>query len=126
MDPLKTQHIKEIYHILKVVFIILPIVAGVDKFFNILTDWTQYINPIFLDVLPLTGVAFMMIVGIIEISAGLLVLLNPRIGGYIVSGWLVGIALSLLVGWMYVDVAVRDIVMAISAFSMAKLSKLVE
>lgn len=110
---------------MKTVFVILPIAAGADKFFYILTDWTQYINPMLLDILPFSGETFMMIVGVIEIIAGLIVLARPYIGGLIVAAWLTGIALSLLAGWMYADVAVRDLVMAVSALSMAKLSKLV-
>lgn len=125
MEKAQNQHVKTIYSVLRYVFIILPIVVGADKFTNILTDWTQYINPLILDVIPVTGAVFMMIVGVIEIIAGLIVLKNPYIGGFIVSAWLTGIAFSLIIGWMYVDVAVRDLVMAISAFSMAKLSKFI-
>lgn len=125
MNTTKTFQINQVYTILKTVFIIVPIVAGADKFFNILTDWTAYINPLMLDILPVTGATFMMIVGVIEIAAGLIVLKKPEVGGLIVAAWLAGIALSLIAGWMYVDVAVRDLVMAISAFSMAKMSKLV-
>lgn len=126
METLQNNQLKTVYTTLKYVFVILPIVAGADKFSNFLTDWTQYINPLILDIIPVTGATFMMIVGIIEIIAGLIVLKNSYIGGFIVSAWLTGIALSLIAGWMYVDVAVRDLVMAISAFSMAKLSKFVE
>jgi uncharacterized membrane protein HdeD (DUF308 family) len=63
--------------------------------------------------------------GIVEIIAGILVLVRPHIGGYVVAAWLTAIALNLLAGWIYVDVAVRDLVMAIAAYSMAKLSKIV-
>lgn len=68
----------------------------------------------------------MMVVGVIEIGAGILVFLNPKIGGLVVSAWLACIALSLLIGWDFADVAVRDLVMAISAFSMAKLAVVVD
>lgn len=115
-----------IFTVLKLTFTILPIVAGIDKFFNILCDWTQYINPMILDVIPLSGSAFMMVVGVIEIAAGILVFLRPKIGGLVVSAWLVCIALTLLVGWRFPDVAVRDLVMAISAFSMARLALIVD
>jgi uncharacterized membrane protein HdeD (DUF308 family) len=67
----------------------------------------------------------MMIVGIIEIAAGIIVLKKTEIGGYIVAGWLTGIALTLLISFNYVDVAVRDLVMAIAALSMARISKIV-
>lgn len=116
--------VKSVYQILKYVFIILPIVAGLDKFTNILTDWTQYLNPALIDLLPVSGNIFMMIVGVIEIVAGIIVFLQPKIGGIIVAVWLVLIALSLIIGWRFVDVAVRDLVMAISACSMAKLARI--
>ena len=67
----------------------------------------------------------MMIVGVIEIVAGVIVLKKPEIGGYIVAAWLTLIALTLLAGFNYVDVAVRDLVMAISAFAMARMAKYV-
>ena len=119
------QHVRQVFNMMKIVFVILPIAAGADKFFNILTDWTHYINPILLDSLPFSGETFMMLVGIIEIIAGLIVLFKPRVGGIIVASWLTGIALTLIAGWMYVDVAVRDLVMAVSALAMTKLAKLV-
>mgnify|MGYP007039734834 FL=1 len=72
--------------------------------------------------LPFSGATFMMIVGVIEIAAGILVFLMPKIGGLVVSVWLMLIALSLLIGWNYADVAVRDLVMAVSEFSMARLA----
>ena len=118
--------ITPIFNLLKLTFTIVPIVAGLDKFLNILCDWTQYINPILLDMLPFSGATFMMIVGVIEIAAGVLVFLKPKIGGLVVASWLTLIALSLLVGWHYADVAVRDLVMAISAFSMARLARVLE
>ena len=118
--------IKPIFNLLKLVFTIVPIVAGLDKFFNILCDWTQYLNPMILDILPFSGETFMMIVGVIEILAGILVFVMPKIGGLVVSVWLTLIAISLLIGWTYADVAVRDLVMAISAFSMSRLAIIVE
>ena len=72
--------------------------------------------------IPFEPSTFMMIVGVIEIIAGILVLTKPKIGAYIVAAWLTAIALSLIFSWSYIDVAVRDLVMAISAFCLAKLS----
>ena len=109
--------------ILKFTFGLVPIVAGLDKFTNILTDWSQYISEGFAEMLPFEPSTFMMIVGVIEIIAGILVLTKTQIGAYVVSAWLVAIALTLLFSWSYVDVAVRDLVMAIAAFSLAKLSE---
>lgn len=108
--------------LLKFTFGLVPIVAGLDKFTNILAHWVNYLNPHLIAMLPISGEAFMKVVGVIEIIAGLLVLTKTRIGSLIVSLWLVLIALQLLVAWMYPDVAVRDLVMAISAFVLFKLS----
>lgn len=113
------------FQLLKYTFVVVPIVAGADKFTNVLTDWEQYVHPAIADLLPLSASAFMMVVGVIEIAAGFIVLKKPEIGGYIVAAWLTAIALSLLLGFEYVDVAVRDLVMAIAASSMARLSKMV-
>ncbi|MBS1588961.1 MAG: hypothetical protein JST52_05040 [Bacteroidetes bacterium] len=115
--------VKQVFNLLRFTFIIVPIVAGVDKFTNILTHWDQYISPTLTNMLPISASMFMMIVGVIEIIAGIIVIKKPDIGGYIVAAWLTVIALSLIFSFKFVDVAVRDLVMAISAFSMARLSK---
>lgn len=115
----------QIFNLLKYTFVVVPIVAGADKFTNLLTNWEQYINPALTEFLPFSGETFMMIVGVIEIIAGLIVLKKPEIGGYIVAVWLSLIALTLLAGLNFVDVAVRDLVMAIAAFSMAKMAKFI-
>jgi len=119
------QAIKPTFILLKFTFGLLPIVAGLDKFTNILTDWEQYINPTLTGMLPFSAHTFMIIVGVIEIVAGIVVFIKTGIGGYVVSAWLALIALTLLVSFSYVDVAVRDLVMAISAFSMARIAKFV-
>lgn len=126
MENTNAQHIQtQVFNLLKYTFVVVPIVAGADKFTNLLTNWEQYINPSMADMLPFPGGTFMMIVGVIEIVAGLIVLKKPEIGGYIVAAWLTLIALTLLAGFNFVDVAVRDLVMAISAFSMARMAKFI-
>lgn len=107
--------------VLKYTFGLVPIVAGLDKFTNILTDWSQYVSEGMASLLPFEPSVFMMFVGVVEVVAGILVLIKTKVGAYIVSAWLTAIALSLLFSWSYVDVAVRDLVMAISAFCLAKL-----
>ena len=126
MDSITLQQsIKHPFNLLKFTFVIVPIVAGLDKFTNLLTDWTQYINPAFLEMLPFSGSTFMMIVGIIEIIADVIVLIKTELGGYIVAAWLTLIALTLLGEFNFIDVAVRDFVMAISAFSMGRFAKFI-
>jgi hypothetical protein len=117
--------IKPIFNLLKLVFTIVPIVAGLDKFTNILTNWEHYLSPQLVNVLPFSPHIFMMIVGVIEIIAGIIVWVKTEMGAYIVAAWLTLIALSLLISFNYLDVAVRDLVMAISAFSLARMTKFI-
>lgn len=119
-----TPTLKPTFTLLKLTFGLVPIVAGLDKFTNILTQWENYLHPGLAEMLPFPAHTFMIIVGIIEIIAGLIVLTKPMIGGYIVAAWLTLIALTLIASGKYLDVAVRDLVMAISAFSMARLTKI--
>ncbi|CAL1520694.1 hypothetical protein [Chitinophaga sp. MM2321] len=114
--------IQKLWLILKYVFGLVPIVAGADKFLNLLTQWDAYLGPGILNMLPFSGHVFMMIVGVIEIIAGILVLTRTEIGAYIVSLWLVVITLSLIISGDHFDVAVRDLVMAITAYVLAKLT----
>jgi uncharacterized membrane protein YphA (DoxX/SURF4 family) len=107
--------------ILKWTFGLVPIIAGADKFMHLLTNWDQYLAPSIAHMLPMTTHSFMSIVGIIEIVAGVLVLIRPRIGSLIVGLWLIGIAINLLLAGYY-DIAVRDTVMAISAFCLHMLT----
>src|SRR5262249_62033960 len=106
---------------LRVVFGLVPIVAGLDKFTNLLVDWTKYLAPFVTHLVPAHG--FMMLVGIIEIVAGIGVLFTPwtRVFAVIVGIWLIGIAIDLLIAGFY-DIAVRDAVMAISSFCLARLT----
>jgi hypothetical protein len=119
------QAITPIFNLLKLTFGIVPIVAGLDKFTNLLTHWDAYISPSIAEMLPVSASAFMMVVGVVEIAAGVIVLMRPAIGGLIVAGWLTVVAISLIAGLNHLDVAVRDLVMAIGAFSFAKIAKLV-
>jgi uncharacterized membrane protein YphA (DoxX/SURF4 family) len=120
-----TDRVHSVQNVLRVIFGVVPIVAGADKFFNLLTNWSQYLNPAFERFLPFTTATFMHIVGVIEIAAGLIVL-SPfaAIGAYIVCAWLVAIALSLITSGRFLDVAVRDLVMSAGAWSLAVLSQI--
>ena len=106
---------------LKIVFGVVPIVAGLDKFTDLLVDWTKYLAPFIAHAVPPRG--FMLVVGVIEIVAGIGVLFTPwtKLFATIVGLWLLGISLDLIIAGYY-DIAVRDIVMAITAFCLARLT----
>lgn len=98
--------------------------APVSKFFNLLTDWDQYLSPLVEDRVPITGRNYMRLVGVIEMVVGAAVLKNQtRIGGYIASAWLLGIAANLVSTGKYFDIAARDVNMAVGAFALAKLTE---
>jgi uncharacterized membrane protein YphA (DoxX/SURF4 family) len=116
--------LNQLWWILRVAFGVVPIVAGADKFFNLLTNWEQYLHPLVPRVLHIQAVTFMHLVGVIEIVAGLVVLSNlTRWGAYIVMLWLLGIALQLIAQFAFLDVAVRDIMMSLGAFTLARLTE---
>jgi len=117
--------VKSVWTILRITFTVVPVVAGLDKFTGLLVDWDQYLNPQLARMLPFSAHVFMQIVGVIEIIAGILVFVKPSIGGWVVMSWLICIALTLIAGGKYLDVAVRDLVMSIGAMSLARLSRIV-
>ncbi len=98
--------------------------AGLDKFFNVLTDWGMYLSPLAERLLPVSGVVFMRVVGVIEMAVGLLILAGfARLGGYILMGWLVSIAINLVSTGMFFDLAVRDVEIALAAYTLARLTE---
>ncbi len=108
---------------LRLTYGLVPVVAGLDKFTNLLTHWTDYLSPLVPRLLGLAPSTCMHLVGVVEIAAGLLVLSRlTRVGAYVVAGWLLLIALNLLTTGHFLDVAVRDMVMAVGALVLARLS----
>jgi uncharacterized membrane protein YphA (DoxX/SURF4 family) len=101
-----------------------PLLAGLDKFTNILVNWEKYLNPAVLRLVPLNATSFMHIVGGIEVIVGLLILFGAtRVFGYIAMLWLFGIAGNLISMGTYNDIAVRDILLGLGAFSLAKVTE---
>jgi hypothetical protein len=101
-----------------------PFLAGLDKFSNLLTDWEMYLNPAVERLLPVSGATFMHAVGVIEMIVGLMILTRwTRLGSYIAMIWLVLIALSLISAGVFFDVAVRDLEMAVAAYTLARLTE---
>ena len=100
-----------------------PILAGLDKFFEVLVDWDIYLAPVVTDVLPVSGHTLMLAVGVIEIAAGVLVALRPRLGGYVVAVWLWAIIVGLLILGDYFDIALRDFGLSLAALALARLAE---
>lgn len=118
----QTRPAYQAYQLLYLGFIMAPLVAGVDKFTNFLTDWDKYLAPVVAGLLPFSAGTFMLFVGIVEIGAGVLVALRPHIGAYVVAAWLAGIVINLLLIPGYFDVALRDFGLMLGALALARLS----
>ena len=110
------------YLILRTGFIAAPIIAGTDKFFHLLANWDMYLAPAIANLSPVGGHGLMSVVGVIEVLAGLLVAVRPRIGAYVVAFWLLGIIVNLLLIPGYFDVALRDFGLSLGALALARLS----
>ncbi|WP_263366359.1 DoxX family membrane protein [Edaphobacter bradus] len=116
------QRLKTSWWALRIALGVGPIVAGADKFFNKLADWGMYLSP-YAKVIPISTPAFMHVVGVVEIVAGLIVLSRwTRIGAYIVMAWLLAIAINLVTTGMFYDLAVRDVEIAVGAFVLSQLT----
>jgi hypothetical protein len=110
------------YLILRVGFVVAPILFGLDKFTNLLTDWTAYLAPAVDRLVPGSATSAMLAVGIVEIVAGLVVAVRPRVGGYLVAAWLAGIIGNLLLLGDRYDVALRDFGLLLAALALARLA----
>ena len=108
--------------LLRTAFTVAPIVFGLDKFFGVTTDWDKYLAPWINDLVPGDAHQAMLIVGVIEIVAGVLVAVRPAIGGYVVALWLAGIIVDLLSVGGYGDVALRDFGLLVGALALARLA----
>jgi len=113
---------EQAFRILQFGFTVAPIIAGLDKFLHLLTNWDKYLAPVVSNTLGIQPHTFMMIVGVIEIIAGIVVAVNPRFGGYLVAAWLFGIIVNLLLVGGYLDVALRDLGLLLGALALARLA----
>lgn len=114
---------RQAFRILHVGFVVAPILAGLDKFFEVLVDWDRYLAPVATDVLPVSGHSLMLAVGVVEIAAGVLVAFRPRLGGYVVAVWLWAVILNLLVAGDHFDIALRDFGLSLGALALARLAE---
>lgn len=116
--------LESVYLPLKITFGLVPLLAGLDKFFNILADWGAYLSPAIARMLPFSTEVFMGIVGVVEVIVGLAILTSlTRLGAYVAMAWLIGISLNLILAG-YLDIAVRDLVMAVGAYSLGRIAGL--
>lgn len=113
---------RQAFFLLRTVFTVAPILFGMDKFTNILTDWTIYLAPVATTVVPVSAQTFMYIVGVVEIVAGIAVAVRPRFGSLLVAVWLFGIIINLLVLGSFYDVALRDFGLLVGALALNRLS----
>jgi hypothetical protein len=119
----KQDYAYQAYRILQVAFILAPIIAGVDKFFNDLTNWEMYLSPALASQLHIAVMPLMKTIGVIEIVAGIVVAAWPRLGAYIVTVWLWAIIVNLLTLHGFYDIALRDFGLSLAALALARLSQ---
>ena len=110
------------FTLLRITFTVAPIAFGIDKFFNGMVDWEKYLAPWIDRLIPGTGHSFMLFVGIVEITAGLVVALKPRYGAFLVAAWLAGIIVNLLTYSGYYDIALRDFGLLLGALTLGRLA----
>ena len=124
--PARTRDLRDptyqAFVLLRTAFTLAPVVFGLDKFVGALTDWERYLAPAINDLVPGTAHQAMLLVGVVEVAAGLLVALRPRLGGYLVAGWLAGIIVNLLLIPGFYDIALRDVGLLVAALALARLS----
>jgi uncharacterized membrane protein YphA (DoxX/SURF4 family) len=121
-ERLRADPAYQAFMLLRIAFTVAPILFGLDKFFNVMVDWEQYLAPWINDLSPLSATHTMYVVGAIEIVAGLAVAIKPRYAAYIVAAWLAGIIVNLLTLSGYYDVALRDFGLMLGALTLARLA----
>jgi uncharacterized membrane protein YphA (DoxX/SURF4 family) len=122
-DVIRSDPAAQAFMLLRIVFAVAPILFGLDKFAEVLTDdWAAYLAPEFNDILPGSAQDAMYIVGVVEIVAGLIVFVAPGFGGLLVAGWLAGIIVSLLLVGGYGDIALRDFGLLVGALTLSRLA----
>lgn len=121
-SPVRRDASYQAYAVLRGAFTVAPIVFGLDKFTNLLVQWDRYLAPVISDPLPVSPHQAMYAVGVVEVVAGLVVLLHPRLGGLVVAAWLAGIIANLLLIPGYYDVALRDFGLLLAAVALQRLA----
>jgi hypothetical protein len=120
---MKSSPAYQAHQILHLAFVVAPLAAGIDKCFHVLVNWDRYLAPVIARISPIGGHNLMLVVGGVEIIAGIFVAIKPRIGAYVVAAWLLGIVINLLMVPGFYDVALRDFGLALGALALGRLSK---
>jgi uncharacterized membrane protein YphA (DoxX/SURF4 family) len=118
-----TEPARQAFLLLRTVFTVAPILFGLDKFTNILTDWTMYLAPQATALVPLPAQTFMYVVGVVEVVAGIAVAVRPKFGSLLVAAWLCGIIVNLLLLGAFFDVALRDFGLLVGALALNRLAQ---
>ena len=116
------QPVDQAFFMLRTLFTVAPILFGLDKFAEILTNWDQYLAPQINDLVPGSSHTAMLMVGVVEVIAGIVVAVRPRFGAYLVAAWLAGIIVNLLLLGEYYDVALRDFGLLVAALALGRLA----
>lgn len=122
-DSIAASPARQAYQILHFAFVAAPLIAGLDKFFHLLVNWDQYLAPWVANLSPVSGHNLMLLIGVVEIIAGLLVAFKPRIGAWVVFAWLWAIIINLVTYPGFYDIALRDFGLSLGALALARLSK---
>ena len=122
-DTVDATPARQAFQILHFAFFAAPVIAGADKFVHLLTDWDRYLAPWVLRISPLSANALMRAIGVVEIVAGLIVLMKPRVGAWIVFLWMWAIIINLVTYPAYFDIALRDFGLSLGALALARLSE---
>ena len=125
-ERLRTDAVYQSFWLLRIGFTVAPIVFGLDKFADLLTHWEGYLAPQIDRLVPGSAHQAMLAVGVVEVIAGIVVAVLPRIGGYVVAAWLAGIIVNLLLLGDYYDVALRDFGLLLAALTLARLASAVD
>jgi hypothetical protein len=121
-ERLRDDPTYQAFWLLRIGFTVAPVLFGLDKFAHVLTNWDKYLAPWVNDLVPGTAHQAMYVVGVVEVVAGLAVLVRPRFGGYLVAAWLLGIIVNLLSIGGYGDIALRDFGLLLAALTLARLA----
>ena len=121
-ERIRTDPAYQAYWVLRIGFTVAPILFGLDKFADVLVDWTKYLAPWIAGLAPVDATTFMHVVGVVEIVAGLVVAFQPRFGGWLVAAWLAGIIVDLVTFPGFYDVALRDCGLLLGAVALARLA----